>query len=100
MSDNMINVNPHERQKFAQKLIDFEEDMKNVLQSMKNRLDTASGLLRDEGSQFYIAEANNMVEELEQLMNGSLSDIGGEHLGKALKQQELKDRFAGQMGKA
>ncbi len=97
MSDNTINVNPHERQKFAKKLIAFEEDMKNALQSMKNRLETASGLLTDAGSQFYIAEGRNLVEELEQLMNGNLSDTGAKHLGKALAQQELMDSFAGKM---
>ena len=97
MPDNTINVDPYERLKFAEKLITFEEDMKIAVQSIKSRLDTASGVLQDPGSQFFISEGNNLVESLEKLLSGSLSESGAEQKGKALKQIELMEGFAGKM---
>ena len=99
MSDNMVNVDPQERLKFAQKLVDFETDMKAAIQSLKNRLDQAAGQLEDPGSKYYLAEANILVEELEALFNGSISDVGNTHKGKAQAQIQLMDDFTGKMNR-
>ncbi len=99
MSDNVINVNPQERLKFAEKMIAFETDMKAAVKSMKGRLNTAEGHLQDPGSKHYIAEGKLLIEAIEKQLNGTVSESGAEQKGKALDQIKLMDAFAGKMGK-
>ncbi len=99
MAENLINVDPQARQAFGDKLNDFETNMKSVLASMKSRLDTASDVLADPGSQFYITEGKNLVEELEKLLDGSLSECGTSQKIKGKAQQELMDNFRNKMRK-
>ena len=97
MPNDLINVDPYMRRKVGQSLIDYEADMKNILQSLKNRLLTASGFLYDPGSKHYIAEALNMVEEIEKLMDGGMTDCGTEHRNKAQMQIALMEQFGSAM---
>ena len=99
MSDNMINVDPRERLLFAQKLVNFETDMKAAIKSLKDRLNDAAGQLEDPGSKHYIAESRILVEELEALFDGSITDVGNTHKGKAQAQIQLMDDFAGKMSR-
>lgn len=97
MADNLINVDPQARLAFGEKLNEFEANMKAVVASMKSRLDTAAGVLADPGSQHYIAEGKNLVEELEKLLDGSLSECGTAQKSKAQAQLDLMESFAGKL---
>ena len=97
MSNNIINVDPYEREKFGKKLVDFEEMMKAAVLSVEKRLDEADGHLQDPGSKFYIAEGRNLVEELKALLDGGISDAGNGHAGKAREQIQLMEDFSGKM---
>lgn len=94
MPDDKINVDPQQRLKFAKSLLSFEEDMKNAVQSLKTRLQTASGHLQDPGSAHYIAEGLNLVDELEGLLDGGITQVGTEQAGKAATQIQLMESFA------
>lgn len=99
MPDNMINVDPRERLKFGEKLIAFEEQMKAAAQSVRNRLNEAEGHLQDPGSKFYIAEGINLVDSIEALLDGGITEAGAVHKGKALDQIRLMEEFAGKLDK-
>ena len=64
MPNDIINVDPYERLKFGEKLIAFEEDMKETVNSVKTRLVKASGHLQDPGSKHCISESLTLVDEL------------------------------------
>ena len=98
MADDKINVDPQQRLAFAKKLLSFEEQMKTTVQQLKTRLETASGHLQDPGSAHYIAEGLNLVDELEKLLDGGITQIGTEQAGKATAQIQLMDSFAAGVG--
>ena len=98
MADDKINVDPGQRLKFARSLISYEEEMKAAVLAIKERLNTASGHLQDPGSVHYIAEGLNLVEELESLLDGGITQIGTEHAGKAMTQIQLMESFAAGVG--
>ena len=97
MPNDLIHVDPYYRKTMGEKLIAYEAEMKRALQSLKNRLSEAAGHLQDPGSKHYIAEAQNMVEELEKLMDGGITECGTMHKTKALQQIALMEQFTSNM---
>ena len=97
MPNDLINVDPYYRKKVGESLISYEEKMKNVVQSLKNRLSEASGHLQDPGSKHYIAEAQNLVEALEKILDGGITECGTNHKNKALQQIALMEQFGSSM---
>ena len=93
MSSDLIHVDPYQRKKIGEALVDYETNMKNVVISLKNRLSEAEGILKDPGSKYYIAEARNMAEALEKLLDGGITECGTTHVTKALQQIDLLENF-------
>ena len=83
MSEGMINLNTEELRNFGSKLISIEEDMKTICISMKKHVTDAGGQLMDENNKFLFEEVHNMIEELEKLLDGGISEIGQSQISKA-----------------
>ena len=99
MPSDLIHVDPYQRKKFGEALVDYETNMKNVVLSLKNRLSEAEGILKDPGSKHYIAETRNLVEALEKLLDGGITECGTGHVTKAQQQIALLENFGSNMNK-